>query len=111
MSIIQLITSVNLVGVWEFPLNSHFTESFEGGYCPYLDQCVLLNLDENDVLQWLQEDFSRYYDGNRAPYLMAFHTSWFQQKNLVSGLQKFMDWLLTQYLLKRSHSRVVCSNC
>jgi hypothetical protein len=97
--------------VWEFPLNSHFTESFEGGYCPYLDQCVLLNLDENDVLQWLQEDFSRYYDGNRAPYLMAFHTSWFQQKNLVSGLQKFMDWLLTQYLWIRSYTRVVGSNC
>jgi len=83
-------------GIWEFPLNSHYTESFEGGFCPYMDQCVLQNLDENDVFEWLQEDFSRYYDGNRAPYTMAFHTSWFQQKSLVKGLNLFLDWLETK---------------
>lgn len=58
------------IGVWEFPLNSHFTESFEGGFCPYMDQCVLQNMDETDVLEWLKEDFSRYYDGNRAVILL-----------------------------------------
>lgn len=67
--------NLNITGIWEFPLNSHYTESFEGGFCPYMDQCVLQNLDENDVLEWLQEDFNRYYEGNRAPYTMSFHTS------------------------------------
>ncbi|XP_046650614.1 chitin deacetylase 1-like [Daphnia pulicaria] len=80
-------------GIWEFPLNSHYVNSFDGGYCPFMDQCVLHNMDENDVLAWLKEDFARYYDGNRAPYLMSFHTSWFQQKSLVRGLQLFMDYL------------------
>jgi len=80
-------------GIWEFPLNSHYNEGFEGGYCPYMDQCVLHNLDAEDVFQWLQEDFSRYYDQNRAPYTMPFHTSWFQQPSLVGGLTKFLDWL------------------
>nr|ABM54470.1 vermiform cuticle protein VER1 [Portunus pelagicus] len=27
-------------GVWELPMNSHFKDtSFQGGFCPYLDQC------------------------------------------------------------------------
>jgi len=59
-----------------------------------MDQCVFQNLDENDVLDWLKQDFNRYYLQNRAPYLMAFHTSWFQQKALVKGLDLFMDWLI-----------------
>ncbi|XP_057377397.1 LOW QUALITY PROTEIN: chitin deacetylase 1-like [Daphnia carinata] len=81
-------------GIWEFPLNSHYISSFDGGYCPFMDQCVLHNLDENDIVIWLKEDFLRYYDGNRAPYLMAFHTSWFQHKTLVRGLHLFIDWLV-----------------
>ena len=52
-----------------------------------MDQCVFQNLDENDVLDWLKEDFNRYYLQNRAPYLMAFHTSWFQQKAFVTHTQ------------------------
>ncbi|ENN82894.1 hypothetical protein YQE_00734, partial [Dendroctonus ponderosae] len=79
-------------GVWEVPLNAHFVEGFEGGHCPYLDQCVLHNHDPDDVFQWLQEDFSKYYDQNRAPYMMAFHTNWFSIKELEKGLGKFLDW-------------------
>lgn len=79
-------------GVWEVPMNEHFVESFEGGHCPYLDQCVLHNLDEEEVLEWLQEDFSRYYEQNRAPYMMSFHTNWFQLKSLEHGLHHFLDW-------------------
>jgi hypothetical protein len=36
-------------GVWELPLNAHFVESFEGGHCPYMDQCVLFNHDSDQV--------------------------------------------------------------
>lgn len=80
-------------GVWEVPLNTHYVESYEGGICPYLDQCVLHNHDADDVLEWLQEDFSRYYEQNKAPYMMAFHTNWFQIKELENGFHKFMSWL------------------
>lgn len=79
-------------GVWEVPLNTHFVESYEGGICPYLDQCVLHNHDPEEVLEWLQEDFSRYYEQNKAPYMMAFHTNWFQIKELEQGLHKFLSW-------------------
>lgn len=67
-------------GVWEVPLNTHYVESFEGGLCPYLDQCVLHNHDPEEVLEWLQEDFSRHYEQNKAPYMMVSHTK------LVFGL-------------------------
>ncbi|KAJ8936773.1 hypothetical protein NQ318_008989 [Aromia moschata] len=82
-------------GVWEVPLNTHYVEGFEGGHCPYLDQCVLHNHDAEDVFQWLQEDFLRYYDQNRAPYMMPFHTNWFSIKELEQGLQKFLNWVGT----------------
>ncbi|XP_037935007.1 chitin deacetylase 1 [Teleopsis dalmanni] len=81
-------------GVWEVPLNTHYVEGYEGGHCPYLDQCVLHNLDENEVFEWLQEDFTRYYEQNKAPYMMPFHTNWFQTKPLENGLHKFLDWAL-----------------
>lgn len=82
-------------GIWELPLNAHYVESYEGGHCPYLDQCVLHNHDPEEVFEWLQEDFNRYYEQNRAPYMMPFHTNWFQIKELERGLSKFLDWVVT----------------
>ncbi|XP_061382748.1 chitin deacetylase 1 [Danaus plexippus] len=79
-------------GLWEVPFNAHYVESYEGGHCPYLDQCVLHNHDADDVLEWLQEDFTRHYEQNRAPYMMPFHTNWFQIKPLERGLHKFLNW-------------------
>lgn len=61
----------------------------------FRDQCVLHNHDSDDVLEWLQEDFARHYEQNKAPYMMAFHTNWFQIKELENGLLKFLDWTLT----------------
>lgn len=84
--------SKSFQGVWEVPLNAHYVESYEGGHCPYLDQCVLHNHDPQEVFEWLKEDFERYYKQNRAPYMMPFHTNWFQLKELEQGLHKFIDW-------------------
>lgn len=79
-------------GTWEVPLNAHYVATYEGGHCPYLDQCVLHSHDANEVFEWLREDFERYYSQNRAPYMMPFHTNWFQIKELEDGLHKFIDW-------------------
>ncbi|KAG8244659.1 Cda4p [Homalodisca vitripennis] len=79
-------------GIWEVPLNAHYVETYEGGHCPYLDQCVLHNHDKDDVFEWLQEDFYRSYKQNRAPYMLPFHTNWFQLKELEDGLHKFVEW-------------------
>ncbi|KAJ8927149.1 hypothetical protein NQ314_020422 [Rhamnusium bicolor] len=87
--------SKSFPGVWEIPLNTHYVEGFEGGHCPYLDQCVLHNHDAEDVFEWLKEDFLRYYDQNRAPYMMPFHTNWFSIKELEQGLHKPDVWFVT----------------
>ncbi|CAG0923036.1 unnamed protein product [Notodromas monacha] len=81
-------------GIWEIPLNAHHVHDYDGGHCPYLDQCVLFNHDPEDIFNWLREDFERYYNQNRAPYVMAFHTNWFQQAKLEKGLHLFVDWAL-----------------
>jgi len=86
----------SFAGVWELPLNAHHIESYEGGHCPYMDQCVIFHHDADQVLEWLQEDFERHYKHNRAPYMMPFHTTWFQNKDLVGGLMKFIDWARAQ---------------
>ena len=52
-------------GVWELPMASHYGASVDGGFCPYLDQCVLLYLSEDGVVNWLKADFHRHYDTNR----------------------------------------------
>ena len=38
-----------LAGLWEVPFNAHYVETYEGGHCPYLDQCVLHNHDSDEV--------------------------------------------------------------
>ncbi|XP_031636611.1 uncharacterized protein LOC116349354 [Contarinia nasturtii] len=81
-------------GIWEVPMNAHYIESYEGGHCPYLDQCVLHNHNAEEVSEWLQEDFARHYEQNKAPYMMAFKSNWFQIKELEQGLHKFLDWAL-----------------
>lgn len=84
---------VFVAGIWEIPLNTHYIEGYEAGHCPYLDQCVLFNYRPEEILNWFIEDFNRYYTQNRAPYVLSFHTNWFNEKALREGLHLFMDWL------------------
>jgi len=81
-------------GVWEIPVNLHYVQGLLGGQCSYLDQCVFALLGSEDVFEWLQEDFRRHYDSNRAPYMIPFHTNWFTHDYQVEGLMKFVKWSL-----------------
>jgi len=81
-------------GLWEIPANIHQVDDQSGGQCSYLDQCVFAHFDETDVFNWLKEDFLRFYDGNRAPYTLPFHTNWFTHPHQVKGLIKFVRWTL-----------------
>lgn len=46
---VNLYECILFPGLWEVPFNAHFIESYEGGHCPYLDQCVLHHHDSDDV--------------------------------------------------------------
>ncbi|XP_064115661.1 chitin deacetylase 1-like [Macrobrachium nipponense] len=79
-------------GVWELPMNSHYKDTnYEGGFCPYLDQCALSYLSEPEVVQWLLKDFDRHYTTNKAPYMLSLTTNWFQTPSLTNGLLAFID--------------------
>ncbi|XP_050732650.1 chitin deacetylase 1-like [Eriocheir sinensis] len=82
-------------GVWELPMNSHFKDfQFPGGFCPYLDQCNFSYQTEFEVVEWLISDFERHYSSNRAPYIMALTTNWFQTKVLKDALHAFIDYTM-----------------
>lgn len=83
-------------GMWEIPLNSHYVEGYVGGHCPYLDQCVFTHMDRADILAWLQEDFTRHYETNRAPYTLTLHTNWFTTLEQRQALADWLDWVQTK---------------
>ena len=35
-----------------------------------------------------------FFQSNRAPYTMPFHTNWFTHPHQVKGLEKFIRWTL-----------------
>ncbi|KAJ8973861.1 hypothetical protein NQ317_016873 [Molorchus minor] len=73
------------IAVWPYTLDYKIPHECKSGTCP-------TKSFPEDVFKWLQEDFLRYYDQNRAPYMMPFHTNWFSIKELEQGLQKFLQW-------------------
>jgi len=79
-------------GMWEIPLNSHYVEDYTAGHCPYIDQCVFSNMDRDDIFEWLEEDFNRHYKKNKAPYILAMHTNWFNNIEQVKALEQFMNY-------------------
>ncbi|KAG7162206.1 putative Chitin binding Peritrophin-A domain-containing protein 23, partial [Homarus americanus] len=82
-------------GIWEMPMNSHFRDfHYQGGFCPYLDQCALSYQNEPDVLEWLVQDFNRHYLANRAPYMMSLTTNWFQTPELKNAIHAFIDYTM-----------------
>ena len=83
-------------GLWEIPLNSHYVEGYLGGHCPFLDQCVFTHLGREEILEWLQEDFLRHYETNRAPYTLALHTNWFTTLEQRQALADWFDWVQTK---------------
>lgn len=83
-------------GFWEIPANLHYNEDRSGGACSYMDQCIFSHLDDEDVFEWLKKDFLRFYESNRAPYLMPFHTNWFTHPHQIRALTKFIYWTLEQ---------------
>merc|ERR1719187_7801 len=86
----------NFPGIWEFPMNSHYKNTeYEGGFCPYLDQCVLTHLSAIEIFNWLKSDFQRHYQKNKAPYQMAMTANWFNTKEYIDGLELFMDYTMT----------------
>ncbi|XP_022254428.1 uncharacterized protein LOC106470136 [Limulus polyphemus] len=83
-------------GIWEIPMNTLFMEDGTGGQCFLADQCVLPNFEE-DVFDFLMENFLRHYKTNRAPLGLFFRVNWFNEKVKIKALYKFIDHILATY--------------
>jgi len=83
-------------GIWEFPMNSHFqNREYLGGFCPYLDQCVLTFLTKEEIFNWLRDDFDRHYLQNKASYQLSLTANWFNTQEYKDGLTLFMEYTMT----------------
>lgn len=84
-------------GLWEIPINPLFNEF---NTCHHVDQCVFptaTDSDTDDILEFLVDNFERYYNTNRAPFQLNFHVTWFTSKVHVRALNRFLDLLIRDY--------------
>ncbi|KAG8196758.1 hypothetical protein JTE90_014491 [Oedothorax gibbosus] len=84
-------------GLWEIPLNTLFSEDGTGGMCSLADQCVFHENDDESVQQFLEDNFNRHYNVNRAPLGLYFHVNWFNDRNKTKVLLNFIDNILAKH--------------
>ncbi|KAF0291691.1 hypothetical protein FJT64_010266 [Amphibalanus amphitrite] len=81
------------VPVWPYTLDYKIPHDCRSGGCPTSQYPGKGHSNHST-----REDFNRHYENNRAPYVMSFHTNWFNEANLIEGLNKFLKddtWFVT----------------
>lgn len=77
-------------GVWEVPLIQLKQEN----YCELLDFCHVTTKNEDRVYDYLYSNFKRYYYGNKAPFGLHLHASWFKRTPVnIEALERFILFL------------------
>lgn len=67
--------------------------SNHGDICSMADACDVK--DEDDAFGYFVNNFNRHYYGNRAPFALNMHATWFDEKSFVfKALNKFVKDLL-----------------
>lgn len=80
-------------GFWEFPVNTMV--DFKNQYpCNYVDGCVNRPENEDESFKYLMDNFMTAYTGNKAPFGIHMHASWFITKYNYKAMEKFMDEIL-----------------
>ncbi|CAG0923134.1 unnamed protein product, partial [Notodromas monacha] len=82
-------------GIWQVPIND--LNDTKGIECAMLDQCSGRPESEAEALELLGANFYRHYNGNRTPFNLFTHASWFQGDwtHNFDALQKWIDEVLT----------------
>ena len=81
-------------GFWEIPVNSMV--GFKGQYpCNYVDGCYSRPGNEEEAFKYLMDNFNKSYKGNRAPFGLNMHPSWFLLNKYNSkGMDRFIEEIL-----------------
>ena len=74
---------------WEIPVVSlrDYKDQFD---CVYVDGCNNPPPDEETAFQFLWDNFESYYRGNRAPFGINMHASWFYYPSRLAGMERFI---------------------
>ncbi|KAK7069769.1 hypothetical protein SK128_015091 [Halocaridina rubra] len=108
-------------GFWETPVVD--LQDFRGEACAMIDACQSYNNEtecpeqicEDNVFNFLLDNFKINYDNNKAPFGLHTHHSWFLLDELgdsnahTNGYKRFLEHITTQYsdVWVISHSRLL----
>ncbi|KAL8572734.1 hypothetical protein ACOMHN_030316 [Nucella lapillus] len=77
-------------GLWEVPLVWQY--GLDDRPCSMTDGCAFpADATAADVTSFLRQNFRRHYRGNRAPFMISLHTTWFG--NVAASFQGLHDFL------------------
>ncbi|XP_033749592.1 LOW QUALITY PROTEIN: uncharacterized protein LOC117334215 [Pecten maximus] len=79
-------------GFWEVPVIS-VMDHLERFDCVYVDGCHTPPPDEETAFKFLWDNFNTYYSGNRAPFGMNMHASWFYYPDRLRAMDRFIKVL------------------
>ena len=77
-------------GVWEVPINRW--TGLDGDICVMVDECHAGNKDK--AYQYFKRNFLHHYNGNRAPFGINMHATWFQDDHKLQAVDKFITEIL-----------------
>ncbi|OWF45317.1 hypothetical protein KP79_PYT12763 [Mizuhopecten yessoensis] len=70
-------------GFWEVPLNAMILNRFP---CTYVDGCFRMPTSADDAYRYVIDNFQSHYRGNRAPFGISMHATWFLHPFTRDGL-------------------------
>ncbi|OWF54209.1 uncharacterized protein LOC110445427 [Mizuhopecten yessoensis] len=79
-------------GFWEVPVIS-VMDHLERFDCVYVDGCHTPPPNEETAFKFLWNNFNTYYSGNRAPFGMNMHASWFYYPDRLRAMDRFIKVL------------------
>ncbi|KAF5278967.1 hypothetical protein FQA39_LY05645 [Lamprigera yunnana] len=82
----------SIPGVWVVPMVDW--KDLKGAPCAMVDACSNIPSDEDDLLEFMKENFHRHYNGTRSPFGFYVHAAWFSKdiRNFHAYIG-FLDYL------------------
>lgn len=79
-------------GFWEVPVVSllDYKHKYD---CVYVDGCMNIPPDENTAYQFLMDNFNSYYHGEKLPFGINMHPSWFYNDERLNAMDRFIKEL------------------
>ncbi|XP_060581477.1 putative mediator of RNA polymerase II transcription subunit 26 [Ruditapes philippinarum] len=83
-------------GVWEVPIIP-FNGPKNMTACEYIDACTTQPSNAQQTVDYLMDNFNKYYKTNKAPFAIRLKQMWFHwyYRENFSGLLKFLDKILS----------------